>query len=96
MREEPVIIKTREDSKKDRHDRHFDAPLFNQLLYVRDGMLRLAQDRDIGIFRRMSLLLGMAHDIERRIRDRQARSRNRFINRFFPLYQEFTLVKKMK
>lgn len=90
MREEPVVIKVREDNKKDRHDRHFDAPLFNQLLYVRDGMLKLAQDRGIDIFKRMSLLLGMAHDIERRIRDRQARRRESFINRVFPLYQEFT------
>jgi len=88
MREEPVVIESEEDNKKDRFDRYFDAPLFRQLLYVRDGMLALAQRRDIYIFKRMSLLLGMAHDIERRIRKRQARSR------VFPLHHEFTSVEK--
>ena len=90
MRESPVVIESEEDNKKDRQNRYFDAPLFRQLIYVRDSMLRLAQKRDIYIFKRMSLLLGMAHDIERRIRKRQARGRNSFINRIFPIYQEFT------
>ena len=90
MREEPVVIEVEEDNKKDRHDRYFDAPLFGQLENVRDGMLELAQKRDIGIFKRMSLLLGMAHDIERRIRKRQARNKNGLINKIFPSFQEFT------
>ena len=90
MREKPVVIKIEEDNKKDRHDRYFDAPLFGQLENVRDGMLKLAQKRDTGIFERMSLLLGMAHDIERRIRKRQSRNKNGLINKIFPSFQEFT------
>ncbi|MCX4326866.1 MAG: flagellin lysine-N-methylase [Lachnospiraceae bacterium] len=94
MREEPVVIESEEDNKKDRPFMYFDAPLFTQLIYVRDGMLALAQRRDIHIFKRMSLLLGMAHDIERRIKKRQARNRGSFINKVFPLHPGFTSAEK--
>ena len=94
MREEPVVIESEEDNKKDRLFMYFDAPLFTQLIYVRDGMLALAQRRDIHIFKRMSLLLGMAHDIERRIKKRQARNRGSFINKVFPLHPGFTSAEK--
>lgn len=67
MREEPVVIEMEEDNKKDKYYKYFDKPLFGQLEYVRDSMLKLVQDRNINIWERMALLLGMAHDIERRI-----------------------------
>jgi len=90
LREEPVTIKVKEDNKKDRHDRYFDAPLFGQLIYMRDNLLSIIQERDIDISVRMTLVLGMAHDIERRIRKRQSRKKNGLLSRFIPSYPEFT------
>lgn len=89
LRESPVVIMKREDSVKDRYDRYFDRPLFEQLEYVRDKMLELVQRRDINIPHRMTFLLGMAHDIERRIRKRQTRKNNGLVNKFIPSYPEF-------
>lgn len=94
MREEPVIIEMEEDSKKDQYYKYFDKPLFVQLEYVRDSMLKLVQDRSIGIWERMVLLLGMAHDIERRIIQRQPRKKNNILDRIKPLYPEFLLSEK--
>ena len=59
MREEPVVIEMEEDNKKDQYYKYFDQPLFGQLEYIRDSMLKLVQDRSIGIWERMALLLGM-------------------------------------
>lgn len=89
MREEPVVIEMEEDNKKDKYYKYFDKPLFGQLEYVRDSMLKLVQDRNINIWERMALLLGMAHDIERRIIKRQSRKKNNILDRIKPLYPEF-------
>ena len=94
LREEPVIIKLKEDNKKDMFDKYFDAPLYEQLLYIRNSMLNVVQDRQIDIFKRMVLILGMAHDIERRIIKRKSRKHNSFINKIIPFYPEFLLKEK--
>lgn len=89
LRETPVVIKTSKDNKKDMPDKYFDAPLYRQLVYIRNSMLKVVQNRQIDIFKRMVLILGMAHDVERRIINRQSRKRNSFINKIIPLYPEF-------
>jgi lysine-N-methylase len=89
MREEPVVIEMEEDNKKDQYYKYFDQPLFGQLEYIRDSMLKLVQDRSIGIWERMALLLGMAHDLQRRIIKRQCRKKNNILDRIKPAYPEF-------
>ncbi len=73
LREEPVAILSDSDSKTDRRDRYFDAPLFEQILYVRDRLLEIAQNRRLRVGSRMALALGLAHDVERRLRTRRER-----------------------
>lgn len=94
LREEPVEIEIKEDNKKDMPDRHFDMPLYSLLSYTRDNMLDLLKRRETGIFHRMLLICGMAHDIERRIIKRQKRKKEGFINKIMPSHPEFTAAEK--
>lgn len=94
MRKTPVTIQIKKDRKRDFFDRHFDSPLYVQLAYIRDSMLRLIQNRQAGIFKRMVLILGMAHDVQRRIRKRQSRQKKSFINKIFQSCPDFLHVEK--
>lgn len=94
LRKTPVTIQVKKDSKRDMPDRYFDTPLYEQLSYIRNSMLQLVQDRRIYIFKRMVLILGMAHDIERRIIKRQSRKKNSFINKIIPSHPAFLPVEK--
>lgn len=94
LRKAPVIIQIKKDNKMDLPDRYFDSPLYAQLLYIRDKILCLVQNRQIGIFKRMVLILGMAHDIQKRIIKRQSRQKNSLINKVFPSHPKFLLAEK--
>ena len=94
MREEPARICRKVSNETDRFDIYFDEPLFNQLLYVRDNMLKLIKRRDMGISGRMLFMLGMAHDVQMRMIERQKRRQKGFIYNIVPSYPEFTEQEK--
>lgn len=75
-RKEPVEIVCEDKNEKRQRDRKFDEELFEILLDTRDNLLKLQQDRNLTISQRMALSLGIAHDVERRIRARNARSKD--------------------
>lgn len=93
LRETSVKIRVKTDHKKDLPDKYFDKSLYKQLLYVRDKMLYLVQDRKIDVFKRMVLILGMAHDIERRIRIRQSRQKS---SKIIPSHPKFLYNEKQE
>lgn len=72
-RKEPVEIIYEDKDEPVEHDKKFDRELFEVLLDTRDNLLKLQQDRELTISQRMALSLGIAHDIERRIRARKLR-----------------------
>ena len=89
-RKKPVAIKIVDTDEKDKKDKYFDKPLFDKLTYIRDEMLSLSQDRELSVYSRMGLLLGMAHDLQRRINSRRSRKKKGFIQKFIPSHPEFT------
>lgn len=93
-REEPVVIKTEEVPSKKEHDRYFDEPLFEQVIFTRDEILKLEQNRNLSIAKRMTLVLGLSHDIERRFRKRAERKKNGIISKLFPSHPQFSLDEK--
>ena len=93
-RETPVVIKSKEVPSKKEHDKNFDEPLFEQVLFARDELLKLEQKRDISIAQRMTLILGMSHDIERRFRKRAVRKKNGIITKLIPSHPEISLDEK--
>ncbi len=89
LREEPVVIKEREDDVKDKPDRFFNKPVFEQLVYTRDNLLSMIQNRKLSISRRMLLCLGMAGDVERRIRIHTEKEKKGLFNK--TVYHTFSL-----
>ena len=90
-RKEPVEIIYEDKKEIEKRDRKFDEELFEILLDARDNLLKLQQDRELTISQRMALSLGIAHDIERRIRARNVRSRDtKGIKAIFGIKNSFT------
>lgn len=90
-RKEPVKIISEDTDEPCEHDPEFDKELFEVLLNTRDNLLKLQQDRELTIAQRMALSLGIAHDIERRIRTRNSRKKKRnFLDRLFKKKNTFT------
>lgn len=90
-RKEPVEIIYEDKKGIEKRDRKFDEELFEILLDARDNLLKLQQDRELTISQRMALSLGIAHDIERRIRARNVRSRDtKGIKAIFGIKNSFT------
>ena len=69
-RKEPVIFKTYEKEGEEEY-KDFDPFLFSMLQDAREAMLKILQNRDISIEVREGLILGMAHDIQRRVKKRE-------------------------
>lgn len=90
-REEPVIIKSKDIPSKEEHYKNFDKPLFEQVLFTRDEILKLEQNRNLSVSKRMTLVLGMSHDIERRFRKRAMRKKTGLMTKIIPSYPEFSL-----
>ena len=90
-RKEPVEIIYEDKKEIEKRDRKFDEELFEILLDARDNLLKLQQDRELTISQRMALSLGIAHDIERRIRAKNVRSRDtKGIKAIFGIKNSFT------
>lgn len=90
QRKEKVRILHRNDGIDKECDRFFDRRLFRLLLRTRDGLLRIAQNREQNIARRMLMILGMGHDVQSRIRSRSLRIKTGPLQRIFPHFPEFT------
>lgn len=90
-RKEPVKILYRDVKEKEEHDRFFDQILFESLLKTRDALLKISQNRLYPVAQRMIMVLGMAHDVEKRIRSRASRKRRRIWSRIFPSFPGFAL-----
>lgn len=88
-RTEPVKIVSKY-TKETEHDFYFDRILFKKLLMVRDVSIEISQNRELPVFKRMFLLLGMAHDIERRVILRANRKKTGFLARIVSGFPEFT------
>lgn len=67
-RTEPVVFLEREDGREEQYE-EFDYFLYDCLCDARSIMVKLLQDRSMAIDVRLLLVLGIAHDIERRYRD---------------------------
>lgn len=89
-RKEPVQILSDQEGGKQEHDRFFDQKLFEVLLQTRDVLLQIAQNRERSVSERMIMVLGMAHDVETRVRERASRKKNGLFRRLFPAYPDFT------
>ena len=89
QRAEPVKILSKY-TKKTEKDYLFDRKLFEKLLMVRDVSLSICQNRELSVFQRMFLILGMAHDIERRVILRASRKKTGFITKIIPDFPDFT------
>lgn len=67
---EKVTFLESEDGKEETEDyEDFDFLLYSVLVDARKVMIEIAQDRTMEIKQRMVLLLGIAHDLEKRFRD---------------------------
>ena len=66
----PVTFQTYEKDGEEEYD-DFDPFLFSMLQDAREAMLKILQNRNLPIEVREGLILGMAHDIQRRVRDRK-------------------------
>ena len=66
-KEEPVCFLSYEKEGEETYE-EFDYLLYSMLADAREVMIRIAQNRDKPLGERILLVLGLAHDIERRVR----------------------------
>lgn len=90
LRKEPVKILHQNRDRNTEHDRFFDWRLFRLLLRSRDGLLKIAKNREQSIARRMVMVLGLGHDVEVRIRSRSIRMKRGWLQKILPVFPEFT------
>ncbi len=65
---EPVRFLTKEDDREETYP-EFDFFLFSKLMDIREEVISLLQNRSRDIPLRASMVLGLVHDLQRRIRD---------------------------
>lgn len=78
--EEPVRFLTREDEREEAYE-EFDCFLYTKLADARELILRILQDRSLPVTVRISAVLGLAHDIQGRIRDNRLYETDQLLNR---------------
>ncbi|PPK80232.1 lysine-N-methylase [Lacrimispora xylanisolvens] len=91
---EPVRFLTKEDDREESYP-EFDFYLFSKLMDVREEVITLLQNRNRDIPLRASMVLGLVHDLQRRIREGKlyqteeltARYRNPSCEEFFRMKQ---------
>ena len=69
-RKNPVTFKTYEKDGEEEYE-DFDPFLFSMLQDAREAMLKILQNRTLSIEVREGLVLGMAHDMQRRVQKRE-------------------------
>lgn len=65
---EKVSFISKEDDKEEEYD-DFDFLLYSTLLDAREVMIEIIQNRDIDIDTRAGMVLGLSHDIDKRLND---------------------------
>ncbi|WP_097006642.1 flagellin lysine-N-methylase [Lacrimispora amygdalina] len=79
--EEPVQFLTEEDGKEETYP-EFDSKLFIKLVEVRKEIFALLQNRSREISLRAAMVLGLGHDLQRRIRAGKLYQTGELINRY--------------
>lgn len=79
--EEPVRFLTREDDREENYG-DFDFFLYTKLMDARDLALDLLRDRSVPCSARISLCLGLAHDLQARIRREQLYETDALLERY--------------
>lgn len=69
--EEKVRFITKEKDVREKEDEEFDFFLYDKLLEIRKSAIDIMQNRTIAIWTRMSMVLALAHDAERKIRNQE-------------------------
>lgn len=88
---EPVRFLTRETEREEEYP-DFDFFLYTKLMDVRDGMFAILQDRSVPMPVRTGMVLGLAHDLQRRIDREQLFDVDRLLFR----YQKDGAVTRLK
>lgn len=70
-RQEKVVFFTKEKTDAEESYEDFDFFLFDKLMNAREFILEALQNRDYPIEHRMGVVLGFAHDVQRRIRNQE-------------------------
>lgn len=70
-KEEPVKFLYKELEKEEEEYENFDYLLFTKLMDTREVLLGITQNRMLPMRQRMAMLLGLGHDIQRRVRNRE-------------------------
>lgn len=79
--EEPVQFLTKEDGQEETYP-EFDSQLFLKLVEVRKEIFALLQNRSREISLRAAMILGLGHDLQRRIREGKLCQTGALINRY--------------
>lgn len=80
-RQTPVTFQTYEKGGEEEYE-DFDPFLFSVLMDAREAMLRILQNRELSIEVREGMLLGMAHDMQRRVQQRKLFDCSNVIERY--------------
>lgn len=80
-RRTPVKFRTYEKAGEEEYE-DFDPFLFSVLLDAREAMLQILQNRELSIEVREGLILGMAHDMQRRVQRRELFECSHVIERY--------------
>lgn len=69
--EEKVRFIIKEKETNESEDEEFDFLLYSKLMDIREVIFKIMQDREQNIWERTSMVLALAHDVERKIRSQQ-------------------------
>jgi lysine-N-methylase len=93
---EPVRFLTKEDDREETYP-EFDFPLFTKLMVAREEIFSLLQNRSREIPLRVAMILGLGHDLQRRIRAGKLYQTEDLINRYRQSgTEEFFRMKKQE
>ena len=81
-KKEPVKFLYKEKESKEEEYEDFDYLLFTKLTDTREALIRIAQNRTIPMRQRIGLILGLGHDIQRRIRNGELFSIDSLVERY--------------
>lgn len=68
-KEKVTFLESDDQQEETENFENFDFLLYSVLVDARKVMIEVAQDRTLGLSERMVLILGIAHDLEKRFRD---------------------------
>lgn len=94
-RRDQVIFETKEVSKREEVDVAFPQKLFERINEARQVMFNILQDRTIELKFRMGLVLGLAHDLQKRIVSRNYESMERLIAHYGKKETQQSLINKL-